>query len=73
MLLGLIEKLHLPHRYAYSGDEEFDKDDTLTLIKPASIPSSDIRSPSDSRPLQDRSLQDSKGMSNDESEEEKTA
>ncbi|KNA20374.1 hypothetical protein SOVF_053300 [Spinacia oleracea] len=60
-------------RYAYSGDEEFDKDDTLTLIKPASIPSSDIRSPSDSRPLQDRSLQDSKGMSNDESEEEKTA
>lgn len=34
------------HRYAYSDDtgEEFDKDDTtLTLIKPAPMPSDDLR------------------------------
>lgn len=55
-------------RYAYSGDEDFDKDDTLTLIKPAPIPSSDIRSPSDPRPLQSNN-----GLSNNDPEEEKTA
>ncbi|XP_021716553.1 transmembrane protein 87A-like [Chenopodium quinoa] len=53
-------------RYAYSGDEDFDKDDTLTLIKPAPIPSSDMRT--DPHPLQDSSK-----LSNDDSEEEKTA
>ncbi|KMT04801.1 hypothetical protein BVRB_7g169740 [Beta vulgaris subsp. vulgaris] len=55
-------------RYAYSGDEDFDRDDTLTLIKPAPIPSSDIRIPSEPRPLKG-----SIELSNDDSEEEKTA
>ncbi|KAL2933031.1 Transmembrane protein 87A [Bienertia sinuspersici] len=54
-------------RYAYSGEEDFDKDVTLTLIKPAPIPSDDIRS-SDTRPLQG-----SNGLFNDDQEEEKTA
>lgn len=37
-------------RYAYSDDtEEFDKDDSLTLIKPSSLPSKDVRSPSEHR------------------------
>lgn len=35
-------------RYAYSDDsEEFDKDMTLTLIKPSPLPTKDVRSPSD--------------------------
>lgn len=35
-------------RYAYSDDsEEFDKDITLTLIKPFSLPIKDERSPSE--------------------------
>ncbi|KAK9734441.1 hypothetical protein RND81_04G139900 [Saponaria officinalis] len=52
-------------RYAYSGDEDFDKDDTLTLIKPAPIPS-DIRNPSDT-------IHGNFGSSNGDSELEKTA
>lgn len=52
-------------RYAYSDEasEEFDKEDTLTLIKPSTLPSKDVRTtlepPSD-------------GVSNDEREEDKT-
>ncbi|KAL6972627.1 hypothetical protein U1Q18_026802 [Sarracenia purpurea var. burkii] len=56
-------------RYAYSEDasEEFDKDDTLTLIKPSPIPSKDIRSPPEVR-----SLHVGNGVSNGELEEDKT-
>ncbi|CAN4095154.1 unnamed protein product [Withania somnifera] len=37
-------------RYAYSDDsEEFDKDVTLTLIKPSSLPTKDVRSPPEVR------------------------
>ncbi|XP_074294822.1 uncharacterized protein LOC141622719 [Silene latifolia] len=54
-------------RYAYSGDEDFDKDSTLTLIKPAPLPSSDFRTPSDDPML------GSKELSNLDSEVEKTA
>lgn len=40
-------------RYAYSddGSEEFDKDDSLTLIKPSPLPSMDVRSQSEMRPV----------------------
>lgn len=57
-------------RYAYSGDasEEFDKDDTnLTLIKPAPLPSKDVRSVPEARPLQGGN-----GVPNGDMEEEKT-
>ncbi|KAF5466354.1 hypothetical protein F2P56_016285 [Juglans regia] len=57
-------------RYAYSGDasDEFDKDDTnLTLIKPAPIPSKDVRSVPEARPVQGGN-----GVSNGDMEEEKT-
>lgn len=56
-------------RYAYSGDpnEEFDKDDyTLTLIKPSPMPSKEVRSASETRPLQD-----SNGESKGDLEEDK--
>lgn len=59
---------HNSMRYAYSGDEEFDRDDTLTLIKPAPMPSNDIRSPADAH-----ESQGGKGLSNGDPEEEKTA
>ncbi|KAF6176848.1 hypothetical protein GIB67_026535 [Kingdonia uniflora] len=41
-------------RYAYSEDasEEFDKEETLTLIKPSQIPSKDVYSSPVSRPVQ---------------------
>ncbi|XP_057548811.1 uncharacterized protein LOC130827176 [Amaranthus tricolor] len=55
-------------RYAFSGDEDFDRDDTLTLIKPSPIPSKDLRSSSDLHPLQDNNE-----LSNVDQEEEKTA
>ncbi|KAJ8441137.1 hypothetical protein Cgig2_006966 [Carnegiea gigantea] len=59
---------HNSMRYAYSGDEDFDRDDTLTLIKPASMPSNDIRSPADAH-----ESQGGKGLSNSDPEEGKTA
>lgn len=68
LLTGTHWKVASFNRYAYSGDEDFDRDDTLTLIKPAPIPSSDIRIPSEPRPLKG-----SIELSNDDSEEEKTA
>lgn len=56
-------------RYAFSEDasEEFDKDDTLTLIKPSPMLSKDIRSTPESRPVPG-----SNGVSNDGLEEDKT-
>lgn len=57
-------------RYAYSDDasEEFDKDDTnLTLIKPSSVPSNDVRTAPEARPLQANN-----GLSNGDLEEDKT-
>ncbi|KAF7134906.1 hypothetical protein RHSIM_Rhsim08G0240700 [Rhododendron simsii] len=56
-------------RYAYSGDpsEEFDKDDTLTLIKPSPMPSKDIRSPTEVMPVYGGN-----GVSNGDTEEDKT-
>lgn len=71
--------VHIPHlyltfvsvldRYAYrdDGSEEFDRDDTtLTLIKPSSISTKDVRSVPDVRPVQDNN-----GTSNDDLEEDK--
>lgn len=55
-------------RYAYSGDEDFDREDTLTLIKPAPMPSNDIRSPADAH-----QSHGGQGPSNGDPEEEKTA
>ncbi|KAE7999030.1 hypothetical protein FH972_003515 [Carpinus fangiana] len=57
-------------RYTYSEEtsEEFDKDDTsLTLIKPSPIPSKDVRSAGEARPVQG-----SNGVSNGDLEEDKT-
>ncbi|KAE9468002.1 hypothetical protein RHGRI_025174 [Rhododendron griersonianum] len=56
-------------RYAYSGDpsEEFDKDDTLTLIKPSPMPSKDVRSPTEVMPVYGGN-----GVSNGDMEEDKT-
>ncbi|GMH22030.1 hypothetical protein Nepgr_023873 [Nepenthes gracilis] len=41
-------------RYAYSGDsgEDFDRDDTLTLIKPSPMRATDNQSPTDTKPSQ---------------------
>ncbi|GAB4850024.1 hypothetical protein Ancab_029322, partial [Ancistrocladus abbreviatus] len=40
-------------RYAYSGNgEDFDRDDTLTLIKPCPIPVKDVRSSTDTKLFQ---------------------
>lgn len=55
-------------RYAYrnDGSEEFDRDETtLTLIKPSSISTKDVRSVPDVRPVQDNN-----GTSNDDDLEE---
>ena len=56
-------------RYAYSDEasEEFDRDDTLTLIKPSSAPSKDIRSPP-----KVRSAHGGNEVSNGDLEEDKT-
>ncbi|KAF3964169.1 hypothetical protein CMV_011515 [Castanea mollissima] len=57
-------------RYTYSDDasEEFDRDDTtLTLIKPAPLPSNDFRTAPEAR-----SVQDSNKLSNGDLEEDKT-
>ncbi|XP_059642889.1 uncharacterized protein LOC132284779 [Cornus florida] len=55
-------------RYAYSDDgEEFDRDDTLTLIKPSPIPSKDVRSPPEVRPAHGGN-----DVSNGDLEEDKT-
>lgn len=55
------------HRYAYSGDgsEDFDKDDTLTLIKPSPLPSKEVRTPSEVKPTLG-------GSGNGDVEEDKT-
>ncbi|KAI8000185.1 hypothetical protein LOK49_LG09G01477 [Camellia lanceoleosa] len=70
--VGLIIYLfHSPKLYTYSGEasEEFDKDDnTLTLIKPSTMPSKDIRSP-----LEVGSVHGgNNGVSNVDLEEDKT-
>ena len=57
-------------RYTYSDDasDEFDRDDgTLTLIKPSTIPSKDVQSSLEPRPVQANN-----GASNGDSEEDKT-
>ncbi|KAK1375895.1 Lung seven transmembrane receptor family protein [Heracleum sosnowskyi] len=55
-------------RYAYSedGSDEFDKDDTLTLIKPSPL------SVGDDRSADVRQVHGGNGLSNDDSEEDKT-
>ncbi|RVW52128.1 Transmembrane protein 87A [Vitis vinifera] len=56
-------------RYAYSddGSEEFDKDDTLTLIKPSPMPMKDVRGGPEAR-----SLHGGNGLPSEDVEEEKT-
>ncbi|XP_071901306.1 uncharacterized protein [Coffea arabica] len=56
-------------RYAYSDDggDEFDKDDSLTLIKPSLIPSKDVRSAPEVR-----LAHGDNGLSNGDLEEDKT-
>ena len=56
-------------RYAYSDEasEEFDRDDTLTLIKPSPAPSKDIQSPP-----KVRSAHGGNEVSNGDLEEDKT-
>lgn len=57
-------------RYAYSSedaDEEFDKDDTLTLIKPSQVALKDVKSP------ELRSAGSGDGLSQNDHEQEKTA
>lgn len=66
--LFLIVSSSALDRYAYSEEisEEFDKDETsLTLIKPSPIPSKDVRSAAEARPVQG-----SNGVSNGDLEEE---
>lgn len=67
---SLFYCIFLPDRYAYSSedaDEEFDKDDTLKLIKPSPVASKDARSP------ELRSPGSGNGLSHSDLEEEKTA
>ncbi|KAL2551694.1 Transmembrane protein like [Forsythia ovata] len=56
-------------RYAYSDDasEEFDKEDTLTLIKPFLLTTKDVRSP-----FELRSVESGNGLSHGDHEEDKT-
>ncbi|KAL0396960.1 UNVERIFIED_CONTAM: hypothetical protein Scaly_0144400 [Sesamum calycinum] len=57
-------------RYAYSSEdaaEDFDKDDTLKLIKPSPLASKDVRSP------ELRSVGSGNGLSHTDLQEEKTA
>lgn len=57
-------------RYAYSddGSEEFDKDETsLTLIRSSPLPSKDVRSVPEPKPVQGNN-----GLSNGDLEEDKT-
>ncbi|KAL6537386.1 hypothetical protein OROMI_025920 [Orobanche minor] len=57
-------------KYAYSSEdasEEFDKDETLTLIKPSPLASKDLKSP------EHRSPTSGIGMPNVDFEQEKTA
>lgn len=58
----------LAYRYAYSedADEEFDRSNTLTLIKPVPMPSRDLSSAAELRPLQSGS-----GLTNVDIEEDK--
>lgn len=55
-------------RYAYSEDasDEFDKDDTLMLIKPSPLPSVDIRNP------EVKQVHGGNGLSTGDLEEDKT-
>lgn len=57
------------NRYSYSEDtnDEFDRDDSLTLIKPSPLPSKDVRSMSENR-----AAPNVNGASNGELEEDKT-
>ncbi|KAF8406831.1 hypothetical protein HHK36_005952 [Tetracentron sinense] len=56
-------------RYAYSEDasEEFDKEETLTLIKPSPLPPKDVKSSHEVRPMHN-----SDGVLNGDLEEDKT-
>lgn len=56
------------NRYAYSEDasEAFDKEDTLTLIKPSPLSSKEGRSPSELRPAESGN-----GLSHGNPEEDK--
>lgn len=57
------------HRYAYSDDvgEEFDKDDTLTLIKPSTMPLKDARGGPETR-----SVLGGNGLTSEDTEDGKT-
>lgn len=63
-----LSKFYIFNRYAYSddGSEEFDKDDTLTLIKPSSMPVKDVRGG-----LEPRSMHGDNGLPSEDAEEEK--
>ena len=59
-----------PTRYAYSSEdaeEEFDKDDTLKLIKPSQLVPKDVRSPEFESPTSGN------GSPHSDLEQEKTA
>lgn len=69
--LFLIIDLSFPDRYAYSDDvgEEFDWDESsLTLVKTSAMPWKDVRSATESRPVQANDNE-----SNGDVEEDKTA
>ncbi|KAL9254793.1 Transmembrane protein 87A-like protein [Drosera capensis] len=56
-------------RYAYSGDsEDFDREDSLVLIKPSPVPSNYFQSIAETKPLQSDN-----GLRDDDLGEEKTA
>lgn len=68
--LRILVYLYSFARYAYSSEdagEEFDKDDTLKLIKPSSPVSKDVTR------LEARSAMSGNGLTNTGLEEEKTA
>lgn len=67
---SLIYIFNASTRYAYSSedaDEEFDRDDTLKLIKPSPLTPKDARSPEPRSPTSGNGLPDS------DFEQEKTA
>lgn len=67
---NLIYTFDASTRYAYSSedaDEEFDKDDTLKLIKPSPLAPKDTRSP------EPRSPMSGNGSPDNDFEQEKTA
>ncbi|XAR67565.1 hypothetical protein NMG60_11002366 [Bertholletia excelsa] len=55
-------------RYAYDASEEFDKDDTMTFIKPSPMATKDVRSPAEVRTLHGANEASNGGLEEDKRE-----